>query len=167
MALRGDAPKGADRSSPIPRALPIRSSWSRRWRHRQIHAPRRRLSRTATPMPPMLYADVQWLKRKLDAGAAAPSPSSSSRRHLPALPRPPARRGHHRPDHPRHSADHKLGRREALCRPLWHQCAPRLDEAFQMAVRDGREDLLALTHCTDALHPADRAKASKTCTSTP
>ncbi len=95
--------------------------------------------------------DVAWLKRKIDAGASLGDHAVLLRgRDLLPLPRCLREGGHRRADHARHPADRELGRRPskfaARCGtqiPAW------MDEAFDKATRDGREELLATALCTE------------------
>ncbi len=95
-------------------------------------------------------ADVDWLKRKIDAGASsAITQFFFEAETFPALPRCLRPRRDQRPDHSGHPADHHAGTAPTLRRrALRRTCARPLGRSLPLAARDGREDLLALTHCT-------------------
>jgi methylenetetrahydrofolate reductase (NADPH) len=149
VALRGDAPKGAARFTPHPEgfadSVELIGALAATGRFTI------RVGAYPEPHPDAAdrHADVAWLKRKIDAGA-----SSAITQFF-------------------FEADTFLRFRDACTKagitasvipgilPItgWDgakrfaaRCGahvpPRLDEAFHLAARDGREELLALTHCT-------------------
>jgi methylenetetrahydrofolate reductase (NADPH) len=149
VALRGDAPKGATRFAPHPDGfassveLIEALAATGRFTLRVGAYPERH------PDAADARADVQWLKRKIDAGASSAITqfffeADTFLRFRDAC----AAEGITAPIIPGilpiTSWD---GARRFAARCGAHVPA-RLNEAFETAARDGREDLLALTHCT-------------------
>jgi methylenetetrahydrofolate reductase (NADPH) len=149
VALRGDAPKGADRFTPHPdgfaHSVELVEALAKTAKFKI------RVGAYPEPHPDAAdsSADVTWLKRKIDAGAASAITQFFF------------------------NADTFFRFRDACTKagisapiipgilPItsWegakrfaHRCGtkvpPKLDEAFTMAARDGREELLALAQCT-------------------
>lgn len=149
VALRGDAPKGAARFTPHPDGfadsveLIAALAATGRFTLRVGAYPERH------PDAADAAADVQWLKRKIDAGASSAITqfffeADTFLRFRDAC----AAAGITAPIIPGilpiTSWD---GARRFAARCGAHVPA-RLNEAFEIAARDGREELLALTHCT-------------------
>ncbi|MFN4173113.1 MAG: methylenetetrahydrofolate reductase [NAD(P)H] [Pseudorhodobacter sp.] len=149
VALRGDAPKGADRFTPHPdgfassveliEALAATGKFTIR------------VGAYPEPHPDAAdsLADVRWLKRKIDAGATSAITqfffeADTFLRFRDLC----AKEGITAPIIPgilpiqSWDGTKKFAARCGSAVPL------RLDEAFANAKRDGREDLLALTQCT-------------------
>lgn len=149
VALRGDAPKGTERFTPHKDGfassvdLVAALAATGRFKIRVGAYPERH------PDAADAKADVQWLKRKLDAGAS----SAITQFFFEAETFLRFR-----------DACHKAGISAPIipgilpiqswegARRFAARCGTkvpqRLDEAFAFAARDGREDLLALTQCT-------------------
>ena len=149
VALRGDAPKGADRFSAHPdgfaSSVDLVNALAKTGKFK--------LRVGAYPEPHLDaadgMADVTWLKRKIDAGASSAITqfffsADTFFRFRDAC----TKAGITAPIIPgilpiqSWDATKRFAARCGTAVPV------RLDEGFAMAIRDGREDLLALTHCT-------------------
>lgn len=149
VALRGDAPKGATRFTPHPQgfadsveligAIAARGGFTiRAGAYPERH-----------PDAADGDADIQWLKRKLDAGASSAITqfffeADTFLRFRDRC----AAAGITAPVIPGILPIQSWDGAKRFAARCGARVPPRLDEAFQMATRDGREDLLALTHCT-------------------
>ena len=149
VALRGDAPKGAERFTAHPEGFA--SSVELIEALAATGKFKIRVGAYPEPHPDSAdtLADVRWLKRKIDAGATSAitqfffdpetflrfrdqcAAEGISARIIPGILPIQSWEG--------------TKRFAARCGTT---VPPRLDEAFEAAARDGREDLLALTQCT-------------------
>ena len=149
VALRGDAPKGADRFIPHPdgfaSSVELVEALAKTGKFKL------RVGAYPEPHPDAAdkFADVAWLKRKIDAGATSAITqfffeADTFFRFRDAC----VKAGIQAPIIPgilpiqSWDGTKKFAARCGTSVPL------RLDEGFAMAKRDGREDLLALTQCT-------------------
>jgi methylenetetrahydrofolate reductase (NADPH) len=149
VALRGDAPKGADRFTPHPdgfassvelvAALVATGKFKIRvGAYPELHPD------AADPL-----ADVRFLKRKIDAGAASAITqfffdADTFFRFRDAC----VREGITAPIIPGILPIQSWAGTKRFAARCGTRIPTRLDEAFATAARDGREDLLALTQCT-------------------
>jgi methylenetetrahydrofolate reductase (NADPH) len=149
VALRGDAPKGADRFTPHPdgfassvelvTALVATGKFKIRvGAYPELHPD------AADPL-----ADVRFLKRKIDAGAASAITqfffdADTFFRFRDAC----VREGITAPIIPGILPIQSWAGTKRFAARCGTRIPTRLDEAFATAARDGREDLLALTQCT-------------------
>lgn len=149
VALRGDAPKGADRFTPHPEGfassvdLVAALAATGKFRIRVGAYPERHPDATDSA------ADVTWLKRKLDAGATSAITqfffeAETFLRFRDAC----AKAGITAPIIPGILPITSWDGAKRFAARCGAHVPLRLDEAFHLAARDGREDLLALTHCT-------------------
>jgi methylenetetrahydrofolate reductase (NADPH) len=149
VALRGDAPKGADRFTPHPDGfassvdLVAALAATGRFRIRVGAYPERH------PDAADSAADVTWLKRKLDAGATSAITqfffeAETFLRFRDAC----AAAGITAPIIPGILPITSWEGAKRFAARCGAQVPVRLDEAFHLADRDGRADLLALTQCT-------------------
>jgi methylenetetrahydrofolate reductase (NADPH) len=149
VALRGDAPKGAERFVPHP--LGFRHSVdliealaaTGKFTIRVGAYPERH------PDAADSAADVAWLKRKIDAGASSAITqfffeAETFLRFRDAC----AKAGISAPVIPGILPITSWDGAKRFAARCGAHVPPRLEEAFQMARRDGREELLALTQCT-------------------
>jgi methylenetetrahydrofolate reductase (NADPH) len=149
VALRGDAPKGAERFVPHP--LGFRHSVdliealaaTGKFKIRVGAYPERH------PDAADSAADVAWLKRKIDAGASSAITqfffeAETFLRFRDAC----AKAGISAPVIPGILPITSWDGAKRFAARCGAHVPPRLEEAFQMARRDGREELLALTQCT-------------------
>jgi methylenetetrahydrofolate reductase (NADPH) len=149
VALRGDAPNGAARFSPHPEgfassvelieALAATGKFTLR-----VGAYPERHPDSADPL-----ADVRWLKAKLEAGATSAITqfffeAETFLRFRDLC----AKEGITAPIIPGILPIQSWEGAKRFAARCGTRIPPRLDEAFQTAARDGRENLLALTHCT-------------------
>ena len=149
VALRGDAPKGADRFTPhadgFADSAELVAALAKTGKFKI------RVGAYPEPHPDAAdrFADVTWLKRKIDAGASSAITqfffeADTFFRFRDAC----VKAGIEAPIIPgilpiqSWEGTKKFAARCGTSVPL------RLDEGFAMAKRDGREDLLALTQCT-------------------
>lgn len=149
VALRGDAPKGADRFTPHPQGFAdsaeLVAALAKTGKFNI------RVGAYPEPHPDAAdrFADVTWLKRKIDAGASSAITqfffeADTFFRFRDAC----VKAGITAPIIPgilpiqSWDGTKKFAARCGTSIPL------RLDEGFAAAKRDGREDLLALTQCT-------------------
>ncbi len=149
VALRGDAPKGAARFVPHPQGFAHSVELIE-----ALAADGRFTIRVAAypePHPDAADADadVRWLKRKLDAGASSAITqfffeADTFLRFRDRC----AKAGITAPVIPGILPIQSWAGAKTFAKRCGAQVPARLDEAFQMAVRDGREELLALTQCT-------------------
>lgn len=147
VALRGDAPKGAARFTPHPEgfasSVELIAALAGRFTLRVGAYPERHPD-AADPL-----ADVRWLKAKLDAGASSAITqfffeADTFLRFRDLC----AKEGITAPIIPGILPIQSWEGAKRFAARCGTRVPPRLDEAFQTAARDGREDLLALTHCT-------------------
>ena len=149
VALRGDAPKGADRFTPHPEgfassvALIEALAATGRFTLRVGAYPERH------PDAADQLSDVRWLKAKLDAGATSAITqfffeADTFLRFRDLC----AKEGITAPIIPGILPIQSWEGAKRFAARCGTRVPPRLDEAFPTAARDGREELLALTHCT-------------------
>ena len=149
VALRGDAPKGAQRFTPHPlgfaNSVELVETLARtgKFTIRVGAYPERH------PDAADSAADVTWLKRKIDAGASSAITqfffeADTFFRFRDAC----AKAGIDAPVIPGILPIISWDGARRFAERCGTHVPPRLDEAFHMARRDGREELLALTHCT-------------------
>jgi methylenetetrahydrofolate reductase (NADPH) len=149
VALRGDAPKGAARFTPHPEgfassvelveALAATGKFTLR------------VGAYPEPHPDAAdtLADVRWLKAKLDAGATSAITqfffeAETFLRFRDLC----AKEGITAPIIPGILPIQSWDGAKRFAQRCGSKVPARLDEAFQTAARDGRAELLALTHCT-------------------
>lgn len=149
VALRGDAPKGAVRFTPHPEGFADTLGLIE-----AIAATGKftiRVGAYPEPHPDAADsdADIQWLKRKLDAGASSAITQFffETETFLRFRDRA-AKAGITAPIIPGILPIQSWEGAKRFAARCGARVPPRLDEAFQMAARDGREELLSLTHCT-------------------
>jgi methylenetetrahydrofolate reductase (NADPH) len=149
VALRGDAPRGETRFSPHPEGF----ANSVELIEALAATGRFTLRVGAYPEPhpdaASSRADVDWLKRKIDAGASSAITqfffeAETFLRFRDAC----AAAGIDAPIIPGILPIISWDGAKRFAARCGARVPGRLDEAFQMAARDGRESLLALTHCT-------------------
>ncbi|PZR00521.1 MAG: methylenetetrahydrofolate reductase [NAD(P)H] [Cereibacter sphaeroides] len=149
VALRGDAPKGAKRYVPHPlgfaNSVDLISSLAAtgKFKLRVGAYPERH------PDAADATADVRWLKRKIDAGASSAITqfffeAETFLRFRDAC----AKEGITAPIIPGILPIISWDGAKRFAARCGAKVPHRLDEAFETATRDGRADLLALTHCT-------------------
>jgi methylenetetrahydrofolate reductase (NADPH) len=149
VALRGDAPKGADRFTPHADGfassvdLVAALAETGKFKIRVGAYPERH------PDAADSAADVTWLKRKLDAGATSAITqfffeAETFLRFRDAC----AKAGITAPVIPGILPITSWDGAKRFAARCGAHVPVRLDEAFQIAARDGRADLLALTQCT-------------------
>jgi methylenetetrahydrofolate reductase (NADPH) len=149
VALRGDAPKGAQRFVPHPmgfaNSVELVEKLARTGKFTI------RVGAYPEPHPDAADkdADVSWLKRKIDAGASSAITqfffnADTFFRFRDAC----AKAGIDAPIIPGILPITSWAGARSFARRCGAHVPAKLDEAFAMAARDGREDLLALTHCT-------------------
>jgi methylenetetrahydrofolate reductase (NADPH) len=149
VALRGDAPKGAARFTPHPDGFA--SSVALVEALAETGRFTLRVGAYPEPHPDAANAgaDVAWLKRKIDAGASSAITqfffeADTFLRFRDAC----ARAGITAPVIPGILPIISWDGAKRFAARCGARVPGRLDEAFKMAARDGREELLALTHCT-------------------
>lgn len=149
VALRGDAPKGADKFTPHPEGFA--SSVELVAALAAIGKFKIRVGAYPEPHPDAAdtLADVQFLKRKIDAGATSAITqfffdADTFFRFRDAC----AKQGITAPIIPGILPIQSWAGTKRFAARCGTKVPARLDEAFTMAARDGREDLLALTQCT-------------------
>ena len=149
VALRGDAPKGAQRFVPHP--LGFASSVELVEKLARTGKFTIRVGAYPEPHPDAAdgSADVTWLKRKIDAGASSAITqfffnADTFFRFRDAC----VRAGITAPIIPGILPITSWEGAKKFARRCGTSVPAKLDEAFTTAGRDGREDLLALTHCT-------------------
>lgn len=147
VALRGDAPKGAARFTPHPdgfaSSVELIEALEGRFTLRVGAYPERHPDAADT------LADVRWLKAKLDAGATSAITqfffeADTFLRFRDLC----AKEGITAPIIPGILPIQSWDGAKRFAARCGTRVPPRLDEAFQTAALDGREDLLALTQCT-------------------
>ncbi len=149
VALRGDAPKGAERFIPHPdgfaSSVELVAALAATGKFKV------RVGAYPEPHPDSAdtTADVQWLKRKTDAGATSAITqfffdADTFFRFRDAC----AAAGISAPVIPGILPIQSWAGTKRFAARCGTKVPARLDEAFAMAERDGREELLALTHCT-------------------
>jgi methylenetetrahydrofolate reductase (NADPH) len=149
VALRGDAPKGAQRFEPHPEgfasSVELVEALARTGRFKI------RVGAYPEPHPDAKdsFADVDWLKRKIDAGASSAITqfffnADTFFRFRDAC----VKAGIHAPIIPGILPITSWEGAKKFAGRCGAQVPGALDEAFRIAARDGREELLALTQCT-------------------
>ncbi len=149
VALRGDAPVGAERFVPHPdgfaSSVELVEALAKTGRFTI------RVGAYPEPHPDAAdsAADVTWLKRKIDAGATSAITqfffdADTFLRFRDAC----AKAGITAPIIPGILPITSWAGAKRFAQRCGATVPPRLDEAFATATRDGREELLALTHCT-------------------
>ncbi|MFM2355042.1 MAG: methylenetetrahydrofolate reductase [Pseudomonadota bacterium] len=149
VALRGDAPKGATRFTPHPEgfanSVELVETLARTGKFKI------RVGAYPEPHPDSAdtAADVTWLKRKIDAGASSAITqfffeADTFFRFRDAC----VKAGIDAPIIPGILPIISWDGAKRFANRCGSHVPARLDEAFQLAKRDGREELLALTHCT-------------------
>ena len=149
VALRGDAPKGADRFIPHPdgfgSSVELVEALAKTGKFKL------RVGAYPEPHPDAAdkYADVAWLKRKIDAGASSAITqfffeADTFFRFRDAC----VKAGITAPIIPGILPIQSWDGAKKFAARCGASVPQRLDEGFAMATRDGREDLLALTQCT-------------------
>lgn len=149
VALRGDAPKGADRFTPhadgFASSVELVEALSKtgKFKLRVGAYPEQH------PDAADKFADVTWLKRKIDAGASSAITqfffeADTFFRFRDAC----VTAGITAPVVPGILPIQSWERTKKFASRCGASVPQRLDEGFAMAKRDGREDLLALTQCT-------------------
>jgi methylenetetrahydrofolate reductase (NADPH) len=149
VALRGDAPKGAERFTAHPDGFA--SSVELIEALAATGKFKIRVGAYPEPHPDSAdtLADVRWLKRKIDAGATSAitqfffDPETFLRFRDQC-----AAEGISAPIIPGILPIQSWEGTKRFAARCGTTVPPRLDEAFEAAARDGREDLLALTQCT-------------------
>lgn len=149
VALRGDAPKGATRFEPHPEGFA--SSVELVEALAKTGKFKIRVGAYPEPHPDAAdrFADVTWLKRKIDAGATSAITqfffsADTFFRFRDAC----ARAGIDAPIIPGILPIISWEGAKKFAARCGTQVPASLDEAFRLAARDGREELLALTQCT-------------------
>ena len=149
VALRGDAPKGADRFVPHPdgfaNSVELVEALAATGKFNIA------VGAYPEPHPDAAHqqADVEWLKRKIDAGASRAITqfffeAETFLRFRDAC----AAAGIDAPIVPGILPIISWDGARRFAERCNAYVPPRLEEAFATAIRDGREDLLALTQCT-------------------
>lgn len=149
VALRGDAPKGADRFVPHPdgfaNSVELVEALAATGKFNIA------VGAYPEPHPEAAHqqADVDWLKRKIDAGASRAITqfffeAETFLRFRDAC----AAAGIEAPIVPGILPIISWDGARRFAERCNAHVPPRLEEAFATAIRDGREDLLALTQCT-------------------
>ena len=149
VALRGDAPKDADRFIPHPdgfgSSVELVEALAKTGKFKL------RVGAYPEPHPDAAdkYADVAWLKRKIDAGASSAITqfffeADTFFRFRDAC----VKAGITAPIIPGILPIQSWDGAKKFAARCGASVPQRLDEGFAMATRDGREDLLALTQCT-------------------
>ncbi len=149
VALRGDAPKGAERFTPHPEGF----ANSAELVEALARTGKFRIRVGAYPEPhpdaddPL--ADVRWLKRKIDAGATSAITqfffdADTFFRFRDAC----VKEGITAPVIPGILPIQSWAGAKRFAARCGTRVPARLDEAFTLAARDGREELLALAQCT-------------------
>lgn len=149
VALRGDAPKGTDRFTPHPdgfaSSVDLVTALAATGRFKI------RVGAYPEPHPDAAdtLADVRYLKRKIDAGASSAITqfffdADTFFRFRDAC----VAEGISAPIIPGILPIQSWAGTKRFAARCGTRVPARLDEAFTMAARDGREDLLALTQCT-------------------
>jgi len=149
VALRGDAPKGAERFTAQPDGFASSVELVAALAATGKFTLRVGAYPEAHPDSADITAGVRWLKAKLDAGATSAitqfffeADTFLRFRDLCAA------EGITAPIIPGILPITSWDGAKRFAARCGTRVPPRLDEAFQTAARDGREDLLALTHCT-------------------
>lgn len=149
VALRGDAPKGADRFTAHPDGF----ASSVELVEALVKTGKFKIRVGAYPEPHPdakdRFADVDWLKRKIDAGATSAITqfffeADTFFRFRDAC----VKAGIEAPIIPGILPIVSWEGAKKFAARCGTQVPGRLDEAFQTAARDGREELLSLTQCT-------------------
>ncbi|MEY4983208.1 MAG: methylenetetrahydrofolate reductase [Pseudomonadota bacterium] len=149
VALRGDAPKGADRFTPHPEGF----AHSAELVEALARTGKFKIRVGAYPEPHPdakdSFADVEWLKRKIDAGASSAITqfffeADTFFRFRDAC----VKAGITAPIIPGILPITSWEGAKKFAARCGAHVPARLDEAFTTAARDGREELLSLTQCT-------------------
>ena len=149
VALRGDAPKGAQRFTPHPdgfaNSAELVEALARTGKFKV------RVGAYPEPHPDAAdqFADVAWLKRKIEAGASSAITqfffdADTFFRFRDAC----VKAGIAAPIIPGILPIQSWEGTKRFAARCGTKVPQRLDEGFTMAARDGREELLALAHCT-------------------
>jgi methylenetetrahydrofolate reductase (NADPH) len=149
VALRGDAPKGAKRFTAHPEGFA--SSVELIEALAATGKFKIRVGAYPEPHPDSAdtLADVRWLKRKIDAGAtSAITQFFFDAETFLRFRDQCAAEGISAPIIPGILPIQSWDGTKRFAARCGATVPPRLDEAFEAAARDGREDLLALTQCT-------------------
>jgi methylenetetrahydrofolate reductase (NADPH) len=149
VALRGDAPKGADRFTPHPDGFASSVDLIEALARTGKFKLRVGAYPETHPDAANAAADVTWLKRKIDAGATSAITqfffdTDTFFRFRDAC----VKAGITAPIIPGILPIQSWEGTKRFAARCGTRVPSRLDEAFTMAQRDGREDLLALTQCT-------------------
>jgi methylenetetrahydrofolate reductase (NADPH) len=149
VALRGDAPKGAARFTPHSEGFASSVALIEALAATGKFILRVGAYPEAHPDSADAKADVAWLKRKIDAGGSSAITqfffeADTFLRFRDAC----AAAGIAAPVIPGILPIISWDGAKRFAARCGTKVPQRLDEAFQMATRDGREELLALTHCT-------------------
>jgi len=149
VALRGDAPKGAARFTPHPEGFASSVELIAALAETGKFTLRVGAYPEAHPDAADAQADVAWLKRKIEAGGSSAITqfffeADTFLRFRDAC----AKAGIAAPVIPGILPIISWDGAKRFAARCGTKVPQRLDEAFQMAARDGREELLALTHCT-------------------
>ncbi|MDZ4276786.1 MAG: methylenetetrahydrofolate reductase [NAD(P)H] [Erythrobacter sp.] len=149
VALRGDAPKGADRFIPHPDGFADSAELVEALA--KTGKFKIRVGAYPEPHPDAAdrFADVEWLKRKIDAGASSAITqfffeADTFFRFRDAC----VKAGITAPIIPGILPIQSWDGTKKFAARCGTSVPQRLDEGFAAAKRDGREDLLALTQCT-------------------
>ena len=149
VALRGDPPKGAAAFTPHPQGfadtveLVAALAATGKFKVHVGAYPERH------PEAAHLHSDIQWLKRKVDAGASSAITqfffeADTFLRFRDAC----VKEGISAPITPGILPIQNWEGAKRFAQRCGAFVPPRLEESFHYAIRDGREELLALTHCT-------------------
>jgi methylenetetrahydrofolate reductase (NADPH) len=149
VALRGDAPKGAQRFVPHPMGFANSVELVEKLAKSGKFTIRVGAYPEPHPDAAEATADVTWLKRKIDAGAASAITqfffeADTFFRFRDAC----VRAGITAPIIPGILPITSWEGAKKFASRCGTRVPPKLDEAFTTALRDGREELLALTHAT-------------------
>lgn len=149
VALRGDAPKGADRFTPHPKGFAHAADLVEALAKTGKFKVRVGAYPEQHPDAADKFADVTWLKRKIDAGASSAITqfffeADTYFRFRDAC----VKAGITAPIIPGILPIQSWDGTKKFAARCGTSVPQRLDEGFAMAKRDGREDLLALTQCT-------------------
>jgi len=149
VALRGDAPKGAARFTPHPEGFVSSVELIAALAETGKFTLRVGAYPEAHPDAADAQADVAWLKRKIEAGGSSAITQFFFEAHTFLRFRDAcAKAGIAAPVIPGILPIISWDGAKRFAARCGTKVPLRLDEAFQMAARDGREELLALTHCT-------------------
>lgn len=149
VALRGDAPQGSSRFAPHPQGFSDSAALIEALAAMGKFTLRVGAYPEPHPDSADTLADVRWLKRKIDAGATSAITqfffSADTFFRFRDL---CVKEGITAPVIPGILPIQNWASTKRFAARCGARIPGRLDEAFTMAARDGREDLLALTQCT-------------------